>query len=246
MPLWYKNKINQRMKAMRFFSFDTQAQTYHHSAIAQRIFIKKLLSRLDRTHYTLIAELGCGGGEVFEELAKNQVSFEQFLACDISQSMLKTFPAHSKVKLFCQDFDDFLLRSEVSFDLLLSSSALQWSHSLKKTLSLIAQKTHFVALSIMSASSLKSLHSFLNTTSPLPTSQEIEEFLQECFDGELYRSRVELEFSTPKESLAHLKKSGVLGGGILDFKRAKKMLNFDGKIEYESINIIGKPKKEHR
>lgn len=234
------------MKAMRFFSFDAQAQTYHHSAIAQRVFIQKLLNRLDQTHYQVIAELGCGSGEVFEELIKKHIEFEQFLACDISRSMLEKFPAHSRAELFAQDFDEFLHSYGGKFDLLLSSSALQWSYSLERTLSLIAQKSHFVALSVMSSCSLKSLHSFLGTCSPLLESEEIEKLLEGYFEGEMFVSRVELEFATPKEALEHLRRSGVLGGGVLDFKRAKKMLNFDGKIEYESINIIGKSKNKEK
>lgn len=228
---------------MRFFSFDTQAQSYQSSAIAQKIFIQKLLDRLPKKHYKLIAELGCGGGELFAEIQKRHIGFERFLGCDSSESMLKRFAPSNGVELFCQDFDEFLCSFEGKFDLLLSSSALQWSHSLPQTLSLIAQKSFFVALSVMSSSSLKSLHSFLGTCSPLPSSEEIKEFLASQFEGEIFISRVELEFAASKEALEHLRKSGVLGGGILDFKRAKKMLNFDGKIEYESINLIGKPRK---
>lgn len=227
---------------MRFFSFDAQAKTYQSSAIAQRIFIQKLLDKLPKKHYKLIAELGCGGGELFLELQKRGIEFERFLGCDSSESMLKRFSPSSEVELFCQDFDEFLLSFEGEFDLLLSSSALQWSHSLEQTLSLIAKKSSFVALSVMSSSSLKSLHTFLGTCSPLLTSEEIKELLKERFEGEIFISRVELEFATPKEALEHLRKSGVLGGGILNFREAKKMLNFDGKIEYESINLIGKPK----
>lgn len=227
---------------MRFFSFDAQAKTYQSSAIAQRIFIQKLLDKLPKKHYKLIVELGCGGGELFLELQERGIGFERFLGCDSSESMLKRFALSCGVELFCQDFDEFLHSYEGEFDLLLSSSALQWSHSLPQTLSLIAKKSSFVALSVMSSSSLKSLHTFLGTCSPLLTSEEIKELLKERFEGEIFISRVELEFATPKEVLEHLRKSGVLGGGILNFREAKKMLNFDGKIEYESINLIGKPK----
>lgn len=227
---------------MRFFSFETQAQTYQHSAIAQRVFIQKLLSRLPKGHYKLIAELGCGGGELFLQLEKKQIGFEKFVACDSSSAMLERFELCEGVELFCKDFDEFLISLDKKCDLLLSSSALQWSHSLSNTLSLIAKKSKFVALSIMSASSLKSLHSFLGTSSPLLEGEEIERLLRSYFEGEIYYSRVELRFGTIGEGVNHLRQSGVLGGGILNFQKAKKMLNFDGKFEYESINILGKPK----
>lgn len=226
---------------MRFFSFDIQAKTYHHQAIAQKIFIQKLISKLPKSAYRSIAELGCGGGELFLELQKNKVEFERYLACDSSKAMLERFECEG-VELFCQDFDEFLLSVGQDFDLICSSSALQWSNHLSHTLSLIAQRAKSVALSVLSASSLGSLHTFLGTTSPLLEGEEIVGLFEEFFVGEIYRSRVELEFATPQECLEHLKKSGVLGGGILSFTQAKKMLNFDRKIEYESINILGKPR----
>lgn len=225
---------------MRFFSFDIQAKTYKNQAIAQKLFIQKLASKLPKKLYPSIAELGCGGGELFLELEERGVEFERYLACDSSRAMLEGFPPSPRVKLFCQDFDEFLLGEEERFSLICSSSALQWSSNLSYTLSLIAKRGEGVALSVLSSCSLASLHRFLGTSSPLLESEEIIEFFGEYFVGDIFISRVALDFTSAKECLEHLKRSGVLGGGILGFSKAKKLLEFNERIEYESVNIIGK------
>lgn len=227
---------------MRFFSFDIQAKTYKNQAIAQKLFIQKLASKLLKKLYPSIAELGCGGGELFLELEERGVEFERYLACDSSRAMLEGFPLSPRVKLFCQDFDEFLLGGEERFSLICSSSALQWSSNLSHTLSLVAKRGESVALSVLSSCSLASLHRFLGTSSPLLESEEIIELFREYFVGEIFISRVALDFTSAKECLEHLKRSGVLGGGVLGFSKAKELLEFNERIEYESVNIIGKPR----
>lgn len=226
---------------MRFFSFDIQAKTYKNQAIAQKLFIQKLASKLPKKLYPSIAELGCGGGELFLELEEKGVEFERYLACDSSRAMLEGFPLKPRVELFCQDFDEFLLGEE-RFSLICSSSALQWSSNLSYTLSLVAKRGESVALSVLSSCSLASLHRFLGTSSPLLESEEIFGLFREYFVGEIFISRVALDFTSAKECLEHLKRSGVLGGGVLGFSKAKKLLEFNERIEYESVNIIGKPR----
>lgn len=227
---------------MRFFSFDIQAKTYKHQAIAQKLFVQKLTSKLPSKFYPSIAELGCGGGELFLELEERGVGFERYLACDSSRAMLEGFPFKPRVELFCQDFDEFLLGGEERFSLICSSSALQWSSNLSHTLSLVAKRGESVALSVLSSCSLASLHRFLGTSSPLPESEEIWGLFGEYFVGEVFISRVALSFTSAKECLKHLKRSGVLGGGVLGYKKAKKLLEFNERVEYESVNIIGKPR----
>ncbi|RDU69434.1 methyltransferase domain-containing protein [Helicobacter cholecystus] len=232
---------------MRFFSFDCNASSYHSYALAQCIFAKKLAQKLANQQFYSIAELGCGSGVLLEYLLKSQVEFREYDACDISEKMLKNFIFQKEgVSKICKDFDDFLFENKKHYSLICSSSALQWAKNFDKTLRLIAQKCDEVALSIVDSYTFTSLHSFLGTSSPLLDYEEIQKSLLKYFEGDFQISRVDLRFQSPHKTLLHLRKSGVMGGGVLNFAQSKKLLLYDGGLEYESVIFIGKPRKKEK
>lgn len=231
-------------RRMRFFSFNSNATSYHTHALAQCIFAKKLAKKLENRKMDSIAELGCGSGILLEHLLKNNVSFSEYEACDLSREMLENFSYKQEgLSKICQDFDEFLSKSKKHYSLICSSSALQWATNFDKTLEFIAKKCNEVALSIVDCYTFASLHSFLGTSSPLMKSEEIIKSLLKYFEGDFQISRVDLYFQTPRDTLLHLKKSGVVGGGVLSYTQGKKIFSYTGKLEYESVIFIGKPKK---
>lgn len=226
---------------MRYFSFNGKNLNYNAQAIAQRYFAQELARKIAGEKFHCIAELGCGSGILFDYLIEHNVRFEDYEACDCSQEMLDQF-LQKDIKKTCLDFDSFLSNSVRDFSLICSSSALQWSKNLEKTLLLVAKKSQKVAFSIITSNTFASMHSFLKTTSPLIKSNILAEMVLDLFEGEMHTACINLDFKTPKEIIAHLRGSGVMGGGVLGFSQSRKLLTYSGVLEYESMIFVGQPK----
>lgn len=199
-------------------------------------------------NFPVIADLGCGSGELARAALEQGIHFQKYIGCDLSPLMLENFylqfPNSSelpKIELLAQDFDDFLLGA-TKIDLFLSSSALQWSRDLAWTLELLARQKSKVALFIFTSKTFKSLHAFLDSNSPLQSQENVEKLLFTFFEGTAQKLQKTLLFSDTQAFLAHLRGSGVMGGGVLDFKRAKRLLQYEGVLEYEGLLFIGESK----
>ncbi|MCE3047504.1 methyltransferase domain-containing protein [Helicobacter kayseriensis] len=235
---------------MRLFSFDSEASSYSASCEVQKFFLQLLIDRLVQKwgkNFKDILDLGCGTGASLQAFQDHHIAFDHFIGCDLSENMLKVFNPPSaiqnKVSLICQDFN-ICLEQISSPHLIFSSSSLQWATSLKHTLGLISQHTSSkIALSIMTANTLKSFHSFLDSKSPLPTKENMQKLLLDFFEGEIEIAHKILTFSTNKDLILHLRNTGIMGGGVLKYKQAKKILEYTGDLEYESLIFIGQPKQ---
>lgn len=233
---------------MRFFSFDLEAKNYASSCEVQTFFAKKLAIYLVQTlgqTYSHILDLGCGNGVLLAMLLDQDIKIQSYTGCDSSSSMLDSFSApmffKGKIALLHQDFD-ICLENAKSYDLICSSSALQWSPCIEHTLQLIAHKSHQVALSIMTSNTLSSFHSFLDSQSPLPCRENMQELLLKFFDGDSLVIQKHLDFQDNKSLIQHLRNTGVMGGGILGYQKAKKILSYQGGLEYESLIFVGQSK----
>lgn len=226
-------------------SFSKQAHSYMNFADIQKQIIKKILIDLP-SNIKSIADIGCGSGNVALELETLDLKICNFTAIDISQKMLDLHPkkiANIKNIIFqCQDFENISIDNH---DLIIASSSLQWAKNLKKTLCNLSNKAKEFRLSIHTNKSLESIHNFLGTKSPLRDKSEILEILKEYFIGEIWVESLEKTFLTRKDMLNHLKYSGLLGGGVLDYRQAKlfkENVPYE-RIEYEVVMFIGKSAK---
>lgn len=77
-----------------------------------------------------IIDLGAGSGNIAKNLGDKQIDF--FLALDNAPNMIalhpQTLPHIAQMKLLCRDFEDYDFSDD--YDLVLSSSALQWAKDL--------------------------------------------------------------------------------------------------------------------
>ena len=111
--------------------FSKYAKEYETHNIIQQIVAKSLIREL-KFQPKRILELGCGSGQVF-----NHISWEVefYKAIDASASMCELHPKSVNIEVKCLNFDtqDFIneIRND-SYDIVLSSSALQWSNDLSK------------------------------------------------------------------------------------------------------------------
>lgn len=226
---------------MRFFSFDFRARSYVSSCEAQKFFAQQLARQILQKwgkRFLSVLDLGCGSGILPQAMQQEGILLEDYKGCDISQAMLESFSSAYPTTLFCQDFDE-CLKQDHRVDLIISSSALQWSLDLSRTLSLIAKSQSKIALSFMSSNTFKELHAFLGTKSPLMEVQNMQELLLSFFDGEVKIVHQDFIFDHSSELISHLRNSGVIGGGVAGYKKAKRLLDYTGKLEYESLIFLG-------
>ena len=139
--------------------FSRFAHEYDSYNVIQAEVAKALVEQLPPSHYATLIDIGCGSGEVYKNLEKHELSFDHLLALDSSPEMLKIHPSSKKIKKICADFNKLQTFKNLSVtpeNLLLSSSALQWSKNLDFTLSEISKKSSYAYFAIFTSNTFKS------------------------------------------------------------------------------------------
>lgn len=214
-------------------SFNKMSKSYSQNCALQNEVAQVLLNFCNEfLEDTLkIIDLGAGSGNIAKNLSNKKLDF--LLAIDNAPNMLilhpQNLPNIAQIKLLCCDFEDYDFSDE--YDLVLSSSALQWAKNLDFLFKKIKDtnnlsKSKKFAFAIFTNESLRELHEFLGTKSPLKSSNETIKIAQKYFCVESKIERFSLKFSTREELLAYLKNGGLLGGGNLSFTQ-KKQLRFN-------------------
>ncbi|MBT8763532.1 methyltransferase domain-containing protein [Desulfohalobiaceae bacterium Ax17] len=103
--------------------FDQAKDTYKQEARIQKIVAKECLELLNRNDFGWILEIGAGGG-LLTEAAKSRLKSRYYVAVDLSLAMLKGIQERDVVQI--QADGERLPFKPGSFDLLLSSSTMQW------------------------------------------------------------------------------------------------------------------------
>lgn len=200
------------------------AGEYGRYSLIQDRVAQALVASIERP-YGRIVDLGCGSGALFRAYER---PFTHYLAVDISPEMLALHPAGERVGKMVGDFDDpalFAKLADLDFDLLLSSSALQWSRDLGWTLAQIAALKRPVALSIFTSGTFASLHEAAGTRSPIRSKEETIEALKENFDATIDILKYELYFRDTLSMLRYIKRSGVSGGErMLGYAATRRLL----------------------
>lgn len=232
-------------------SFNKMSRSYAKNCALQNEVAKVLVDFCDEflRNSRKIIDLGAGSGNIAKNLGDKQIDF--FLAIDNAPNMIALHPQNlphiNRIKLLCCDFEDYDFSDD--YDLVLSSSALQWAKDLdllfqrlvdsaqksqksresseslesKKSRESSESKPKRFAFAIFTRESLSVLHAFLGTTSPLKSATEILAITQKYFCVESKTQRFSLNFSTRDEFLAYLKNGGLLGGGNLSFAQKKRL-----------------------
>lgn len=223
-------------------SFDKQAHLYAQSSLIQSQVIEILLRSLELTTIHRVIDIGCGSGSVAVQLDALGLQIENFYGLDISQEMLHHHPKKMKnisnVTLICEDFEAFIFEK---YDVIFAASSLQWAKNLEVLLSKLAKSSPVVRFAIHTNKSLDAVHRFLGTSSPLRSAECLKDILEKYFEGKIWIEKLERNFSTREEFLTHLKGSGLLGGGVLNYSQAKYFRNNIPyqKAEYEVLMFAG-------
>ena len=229
-------------------AFSRFAHEYNKYNVIQKDVAKKLCKYLDKKSYENILDVGAGDGAIYNNINYRNIQFSNFVALDFSKEMLDVHPNDMRVKKLCFDFNshDFSASFRKNeFDLIISSSALQWSDDLKHVLKELSNLADSFAFAFFTANTFKTLHTLMNLTSPILTKKEILEALDTVFTYEVEVLHYKLDFESVHEMLRYIKRSGVSGGvKQLSYKEIKfLMLEYPlAYLEFEIllVNVAGK------
>ena len=191
--------------------FQRFAKSYSRYSLIQARVAEVLASKISGS-FSHVVDLGCGSGGFFNAYKKPFVSY---FAIDIAPEMIAIHPTINGVETMVGDFNDpklFKVLKKREFDLIVSSSALQWSRDLDWTLSQIADFKKPVALSLFTSGTFKSLHSIAGISSPIRSKDETIRLLQKHLNVKIDTLQFRLYFSDRLSMLRYIKQSGVSGG----------------------------------
>jgi len=208
--------------------FSRFAHEYNTYNVIQVEVAKSLVEQLPPSHYKTLIDIGCGSGEVYKNLEKNDVSFDHIMVLDSSPEMLEIHPSSKKIEKICADFNQVQTFENFSFtpeNLLLSSSALQWSKDLDFTLSEISKKSSHAYFAIFTSNTFKTLHEIAKITSPIYPEAVLKETIEKYYRATFELKKYKLHFKSVREMFNYIKKSGVSGGEKqLTYKQTKQLM----------------------
>lgn len=202
--------------------FSKYAKEYETHNIIQQIVAKSLVREL-KFQPKRILELGCGSGQVF-----NHISWEVefYKAIDASSSMCELHPKSENIKVKCLNFDTDEFINEIkndSYDIVLSSSALQWSNDLSKIVQHLSYITKEINAVLFTSNTFKTIQEITKTKSPILDEDSIKEAFLKFFNCEFETILYKLEFDNKKDLFDYIKKSGVSGEKSLSYSDSKKL-----------------------
>ena len=219
--------------------FSKYAKYYDNHNIIQKI-VSKALIRECKNKPKKILELGCGSGQVFRYI---DWDIEYYKAIDFSKEMCKLHPKSKNVVVKCFDFDSDKFFEDIKndkYDIVVSSSALQWSKNLPKLLSRLSKVSKNISAALFTSNTFKSIYNITKKSSPILNTKEIKEaFLTQYNDIKFEIINYNLIFENKKELFRYIKNSGVRGEINLTYKEAKylyKNYNLDY-LEFEVLFI---------
>jgi len=209
--------------------FSRFAHQYDQYNEIQTEVAKILVSKLPKKYYESILDLGCGSGAVSKNLEEERFKYNTLTVFDSSQEMLDIHPDSEKITKVCGDFNrryfsDILPHSQ--YDLLLSSSALQWSTDLDRTFSWLSKLSKTAYFTIFTTGTFKALHTLAGVNSPIHSVKSVEKSISKYYEEvEFELHSYTLTFNSVREMFRYIKKSGVsTGEKKLGFKETKRLM----------------------
>ncbi len=221
--------------------FSRQAPFYDKYNIIQKKAAKKLMEKI-KNKPKKILDIGCGSGEIYKNI---EWEIELFIGVDLSSNMCKLHPKNEKIKVICENFENEKLYENLTqfapFDIVISSSALQWAKNPDKIFKKLASLSERWAISLFCDKTFKTIRELAKIPSSLPSKKDIVKIAskyKKCsFESVEYR----LFFKDNLSKFRYIKKSGVSGGEKkLSFKEIKNLIeNYPlPYLEFEVIYII--------
>ena len=233
-----RQDLQETMNHIREFS--KHANMYDENTPIQQEVARHLVFNI-HTAPLKILDLGCGSGAVHQHITWQ---IDAFIGVDCSKEMTDRHPKSSTIKIFNEDFDADSLWKKLdnSYDMIISSSALQWSKDIEKVLSYIAQTSHETALAIFTDKTFQTLYTSSGLQTFLPNKTTLIEQCEKYFTFRYEIKTFKLCFEDTRSLFQYIKKSGVSGGKKqLSMSALKKLMqNYpENFLEFEVLFIWG-------
>ncbi len=153
-------------------------------------------------------------------------------------------PKNKKITLFHDDFENYeLLKSIGTFDITISSSALQWAYDLKSLLKNISNITDEIAFAIFCDNTFKTIYEMTDIENFLPSVDTLLKLLDNYYDYSYEVKNYKLYFDDNLSKFRYIKQSGVSGGKKrLCYRDTKTLIeNYPHDyLEFEVVFIKGR------
>lgn len=231
------------MIAKHIKEFSKNAHSYDAYTSLQQEIAHYLVSQIHSKPKTIL-DLGCGSGAVFKQISWN---IEHFWGVDSAQSMCELHPKNENVHIMCEDFESPNLVSQLrmSYDLLISSSALQWANDIEALIAQFSLHCKEGAFAIFTDKTFESIYAMSGLDSFLPNAQALAIMFETYFSCHYEVKTFRLFFDDNLSKFRYIKKSGVSGGEKrLSVAQTKALIqNYPHEyLEFEVLFLWGKPK----
>lgn len=184
--------------------------TYDENALVQRKVAEKLSflvsKKLKEKKINKVIELGCGTG-IFTRIISKKINIESLTLNDYFDTR-KYLKDINYTNFILGDMNNCL---EDKYNLVISSSSLQWIEDLEKLIENISFCSDKLFFSIYLEGNLKEIKDHFNVSLNYKTEKEILNLLKKYFNEvESSKEVIVLYFKKPLEALRHLKKTGVV------------------------------------
>jgi len=223
--------------------FSRQANSYDNNNIIQKEVATYLLSKVT-TKPRKILDLGCGTGDINRKIGWQ---YEKFIGVDNALGMCKKHPKNTNTTVLNNNFEDKAFQQKMNsiapFDLVISSSALQWAVDIESLIKFVSLLSENIAFSIFTCNTFKDIYNVSGLETFLPDANELIKITKKYFDVEYEIKTYRLEFKDNISKFRYIKKSGVSGGKRkLTLKQTKKLIkNYPHSyLEFEVLFIYNK------
>jgi len=205
--------------------FEKHAKEYDSFAVVQKKVAKELMSRVDFKPKNIL-DIGCGTGEVYKNISWD---IDRFVGVDSSATMCQLHPKSDKIEIICADFESENFKDKIKkglpFDLVVSSSSLQWAQEIDLTLKFYSSLSDKIAFSIFTNGTFKDIYKTTKRKSFLPSFDSIYSLSKSIKNFQIERKIYKIEFEDNISMLRYIKNSGIGGGNkVLNYKEIKYLL----------------------
>jgi len=222
--------------------FSRFAHEYDRHNMIQTEVAKRLIAKLPKSDYQSILDIGSGSGEVAKNLSSSEIAYVQLTAFDSSAEMLAIHPSSEKIVKVQGDFNakNFILDLPLdSYELILSSSALQWSQNLDHTLDELSQLSNSLYAGIFTSNTFQTLHKTANISSPIYTAGYLQQKIESHYERVNFALHsYRLYFDSVREMFRYIKKSGVSSGEKkLSYQETKALMK-NYPLDYLEFEVL--------
>ena len=226
--------------------FSRHAHSYDTHTFVQKEVARYLVSHV-HSKPKRILDLGCGSGEVYKNI---DWEMAHFVGVDSSHEMSQKHPTCKDVYIINEDFESPSLRQKLdpSYDLIISSSALQWSKDIEKMIRWASLTCKEGAFAIFTDKTFETIYQLSGLEVFLPNASNLLTLFEKYFTCKSEIKTFRLSFPNNRSAFRYIKQSGVSGGKKrLSVSQTKSLIqNYPlAYLEFEVLFVWGIPRQNY-